>query len=142
MSDLSVEELLLVIEEAEEKKKRSVKNLDMNSVNRFISDLNIKTGLERIPTYVIFYTYTKKWVNKKKDKKANKVVFFRAFNKEFISTRSNKQRYYLLDPTSFDLTREGIIEAESFDRRLKSGKKEKRKKRKMGQPKKEQESKT
>lgn len=133
MSDKTLEELLSLVNEAEQKQERFVKNRDENSVNRFISDLNIKTGLERIPTFVIFYTYKKIWYNKVKDKKVNKIVFFRAFNKMFTQFRTNKQRYYLLDPSPFDLTREGILEAENFDKRLKSGKKEtSKKKRKVG----------
>ena len=133
MSQPSLEELLKLVDEAEQKQQRSVKNKDENSVNRFISDLEIKTGLERIPTFVIYYTYKKIWFNKVKDKKVNKIVFFRAFNKLFTQYRTNKQRYYLLDGDSFDLTREGLLEAENFDKRLNSGKKEKKK---MGQSKK------
>lgn len=126
MSDISLEKLLEAIDNAEEKQQRSVKNLHKTSVNRFISDLNIKTGLERIPTYVIFYAYKKNWIDPIKKKKVNKIVFFRAFNKLFTQLRTNKQRYYLLDPTSFNLTREGILEAEQYDRGLKSGKKTKK----------------
>jgi hypothetical protein len=127
LAEPSLEELLSKIDEAEQKQQRSVKNVDENSVNRFISDLEIKTGLERIPTFVIYFAYKKIWFNKVKDKKVNKIVFFRAFNKLFTQFRSNKQRYYLLDPTPFDLSREGLLEAEHFDKRLKSGKKEKEK---------------
>jgi hypothetical protein len=135
LSQPSLDELLKLVDEAEQKQQRSVKNKDENSVNRFISDLEIKTGLERIPTFVIYYTYKKVWFNKVKDKKVNKIVFFRAFNKLFTQHRTNKQRYYLLDGDPFDLTREGLLEAENFDKRLKSGKKEKKK---MGQSKKKQ----
>lgn len=126
MSDLSLEELLARVEKAEREQVRKVANKDNNSVDRFILDMNVKTGLERIPTHVIYYTYKKKWYNKSKDKKSNKIVFFRAFNKKFTQHRTNRQRYYLLDSTPFDLTREGLLEAEHFDRRLASGKKEKR----------------
>lgn len=126
MSELSLEELLARVEEAERQQKRNVANKDSNSIDRFIKDLDLKTGLEKIPTHVIYYTYIKKWYNKVKDKKANKIVFFRAFNKRFTQYRTNKQRYYLLDPTPFDLSREGLLESENFDRRQASGKKEKR----------------
>lgn len=138
MSTPSLEDLLKLVDEAEDKQQRSVKNKDENSVNRFISDLDIKTGLERIPTFVIYYTYKKIWYNKVKDKKVNKIVFFRAFNKLFTQYRSNRQRYYLLDPAPFDMSREGMLEAENFDKRLKSGKKEEKKTR---QSKKKQEPK-
>lgn len=140
MSDLSLDELLSKIDEAEKKQQRSVKNRDSNSVDRFISDLEIKTGLERIPTFVIYYHYRRKWYDTNKDKKVNKIVFFRAFNKKFTQIRTGKQRYYLLNPSSFDLSRESILQAEHYEERLRE--KAKEKKRKMGQSKKEQESKT
>ena len=76
MSELSLEELLARVEEAERRQSRKVANKDDNSVDRFILDMKVKTGLERIPTHVIYYTYKKKWYNKSKDKKSNKIVFF------------------------------------------------------------------
>lgn len=119
MSDLELNRLLEVLDRAEKKKERLVKRQDKNSVERFISDLNLKTGLELVPTYVIFYTYKKKWKDTNKEKKLNKIVFFRAFNKHFTQIRTNKQRYYLLDSSSFDMTREGIIEAKQYNKGLK-----------------------
>lgn len=126
MSEKSLSELLSIIEEAEVKKTKEVKSRDIGSVNRFISELNIKTGLDRIPTHVIFYHYKRKWSDPHKLKKVNKIVFFRSFNKLFTQTRTGKQRYYLLNSESFDLSRETLLEAEYFDQRLKSGKKEKK----------------
>lgn len=126
MSDLSLEDLLSIVNEAEVKQKREVKSRDLNSVDRFIKDLDIKTGLDKVPTYVIYYAYRQNWYDKFKDKKSNKIVFFRAFNKKFTQYRTNKQRYYLLDSSSFDTSREGIMKAENYNRRLSSAKKEKR----------------
>lgn len=127
MSDLSLEDLLNIINEAEVKKQREVKNRDCNSVDRFINSLNIKVGLDKIPTHVIYYFYRRKWFDTNKDKKVNKIVFFRAFNKKFTQYRTNKQRYYLLNKDSFSLSKEDLIEADNFDRRQASGKKEKKK---------------
>lgn len=121
-----LEDLLKLINETEEKQKRLVKSRDINSVDRFITDLQIKTGLVKIPTHVIFYHYRKKWYDKNKEKKVNKIVFFRTFNNQFRQSRTGKQRFYLLDPDSFDLDYETILKAENYDRSLKSGKKEKK----------------
>lgn len=120
MSDLTNEELLEFLKKAEEENKKGnikkVKSKDSSSVKRFIKDNNIETGLDKIPTYVIFYTYKRKWSdNIYKEKKVNKIVFFRAFNKLFTQIRTGKQRYYLLDKKSFDLTREGLLEAKYFE---------------------------
>jgi hypothetical protein len=123
LSDLSLEDLLSIVNEAELKKSREVKNKDLNSVDRFVNDLDIKTGLDKVPTHVIYYHYRRKWVDKNKDRKCNKIVFFRSFNKKFTQHRNNKQRYYLLNKDSFDLSREVLIEAENFDRKQASGKK-------------------
>ena len=76
-------------------------------------------GLERVPTYVIFYTYRVKWQGIYRSHKANKIVFFRAFNKHFSQVRTGKQRYYLLDGEAFDLTREGLLEAKHYDEKTK-----------------------
>lgn len=117
MSDITSEELLSFLESVEsDKKTKKVKPKDSSSVNRFIKDNNVETGLDKIPTYVIFYTYKKKWSDSiYKEKKVNKIVFFRAFNKLFTQIRTGKQRYYLLDKKSFDLTREGLLEAKYFE---------------------------
>lgn len=125
MSDLSLEKLLSIVNDVELKQKKEVKSKDLSSVCRFIKDLDIKTGLDRVPTHVIYYHYRQKWYDTFKDKKSNKIVFFRAFNKKFAQHRTNKQRYYLLDATSFDLSREELINAVNFDRKQASGKKEK-----------------
>lgn len=126
MSNLSLEDLLSIVNDAELKQKREVKSRDLSSVDRFINSLDIKTGLDRVPTHVIYYHYRQKWYDTNKDKKSNKIVFFRAFNKKFTQHRTNKQRYYLLDATSFNLSREELINAENFDRKQASGKKEKK----------------
>lgn len=139
MSEISLDDLLKAIDNAEEKKEkqqRSVKLKDQSSIRRFISDLNIKTGLDKVPTHVIYYTYRQKWKDTCKAKKSTKIVFFRRFKELFTQMRSNSQRYYLLDATPFDMTREGLLEAEHYDKGLKSGKKtekSKKEKRQMGQ---------
>jgi hypothetical protein len=130
MSNITNEEILDFLEKIEEdyknKKIRKIKSKDSSSVKRFVKDKNINIGLDKIPTYVIFYTYSTQWTDSTyRQKKVNKIVFFRAFNKCFIQTRTGKQRYYLLNKESFDLSREGLLKAKKFEERY-NEKKEKR----------------
>lgn len=149
MKEKSVDELLKLVEEAEKKQEDSSKftSKDKPHVKRFIEDLDIKTGVERVSTSVIFHAYIMKWKGQSREKKLKKIEFFRQFKRYFNQTRTGKQRYYLLDPQSFDLTREGILEANHYNanydkqKRTKSAnKKEKRRKREMGESQEKQES--
>lgn len=139
MSEL--DDLYKLIEESENKAKKSVKKKHSNSVDRFVSDLNITTGLDKIPTFVIYYHYKKLWKETTTMPKVNKIVFFRAFNKLFTQYRTGKQRYYLLDQESFDISREGIIEAREYNKRENVRIKKKKEKRKMGESKERKEPK-
>jgi hypothetical protein len=74
--------------------------------------------------------------------KVKKITFFRAFNKLFTQARTGKQRYYLLNGESFDLSREAVKRAEIYEQREKSRKQtNKKKKRKISVLKKELKSK-
>lgn len=147
MVEKSLDELLEFVEEAEKKQEDNSKfrSKDKPHVQRFIEDLKIQSGVERVSTSVIFHSYIMKWNGLSREKKLKKIEFFRQFSRNFNSTRTGKKRYYLLDPTSFDLTREGILEAEQYNtrynkkKRTESGRK-KEKTRKMGQSQKKQES--
>lgn len=132
MDSMTNQEILDFLEKVEKLEKkdipkvRSVKSKNLASVKRFVKDNDIETGLDKIPTYVVFYTYMKCWSDSiHKEKKVNKIVFFRAFNTMFTSTRTGKQRYYLLNKDSFDLSREGNLKAKQFEERY-NDKKEKR----------------
>ena len=121
MSDLDLDELLELLEKEAElrpsKKRYSSKkdNSHKDSCARFIRKMNVSKGLERVPNYVIYYTYKKIYKGAINEKKWSKHHFFRLFNKEFQQVRTGKQRYYLLDDGPFDLTREGLLEAKKYD---------------------------
>ena len=114
MADLD-ELLELVSKKLEEKEAEKSPKPQTESVKRFIETMNIRKGLDRIPNYVIYYTYKKKYKKAEGEEKWSKVHFFRLFNKYFDQARVGKQRYYVLDGSSFDLTREGRIEAKAYD---------------------------
>jgi len=117
MSEISLEELLKTLEEAEEVKEEVKKPVhkDLYHVDRFVKDLDVKCGLDRIPNYIIFYTYKKVWEGVQDNKKARKIKFFRSMNKRFTRVRDGKTRYYLLNADAFDLTREGKLKAKHYD---------------------------
>lgn len=117
--DIDLDALLSALEEAESEHDREsskYQSKDKPHVSRFIDDLNIKTGVERVSTSVIFYTYRKRWEGLKDKNKLKKIEFFRQFKRNFTPYRTGKQRYYLLDPSSFDLSREGLLEAEQYNK--------------------------
>ena len=143
MSNSNLDELLKILEEAEKKQKASpiskFSSKNKPHVKRFIDDLQIQTGVERVSTLVIFHAYINKWDGITREKKLKKIEFFRQFKKYFTSIRTGKQRYYLLSPESFDLSREGLLEADHYNKyynKVKRTRSElKEKKRALGQSK-------
>lgn len=114
MSNLSIDDLLKVVES----KKRSSKRLEDNSnVRRYLEETGWEAGTLAIPTYVIFWHYRTMW---KCDRhhKTNKIVFFRCFNKRFPAYRKNKQRFYLLKEGIIELTQEVLDEAKLYDKKF------------------------
>lgn len=101
----NIEELLDLLEESTKEKKVVTKEIDS-----FINQFNISEGSDKIPNYIIYYTYCN-YV----EKPYGKTHFFRLFNKHFKSYRTNKQRYYLLNKESFDYSHEGLLKAEKHN---------------------------
>lgn len=121
---LSIDELVKIAENAKSKNERVRGETTLHkSVDRFIKEFNVTSGITYVPNYVIFYTYRVRWQGMVADQKTNKIVFFRTFNKRFKQKRIGKQRRYLLDGSVFDLTREGLEEAKHYDRTQKAYKK-------------------
>lgn len=131
----NIDELLKIIEDAKAKtvEVRPSKKGQVQ-VDKFISDLKLQRGSDKIPTYVIFYHYRVKWDGINRSNKLNKIVFFRIFSKLFNPYRIGKQRYYLLDKSSFDISREGLQEAKYYEERFfgEARKKIKETKKKLG----------
>lgn len=122
MSDVSLEELLRTLqaaEEAEKEEKPKPVHKDVAHMDRFIEDMDVKVGTDRVPNYIIYYYYKKIWPAMRTDNKKAKIPFFRTFNKKFPSARDGRQRYYMLDGSAFDLTREGKLKAKHYDEKYK-----------------------
>ena len=116
----NLDELLKLLDEKLAEKESSLpQNKKIDSVRRFVEKKSIRKGLDKVPNYVIYFTYIKKYKATIGEEKWSKIHFFRVFNKYFEQTRVGKQRYYLLDSNSFDMSREGKIEAKDFDQKYK-----------------------
>ena len=119
MSDLNLDELLKLLEEEVSEKEQNVEKFNQDSCERFIQKSCIVKGLTRVPNYVIYYHYKKKYKTKQSEELWSKHHFFRLFNPHFEQKRTGKQRVYMLDGNSFDLTREGLLEAKKYDEEYK-----------------------
>jgi len=107
MNDLSLQELLQILERDPEKGPDLVPSKNDSKLSTFYSEKKIRSGVDRIATFMVYYLYKEVWGGD-----MSKIGFFRVFNKDFIQVRTGKQRYYLLDGDSFDLSREGKLEAQ------------------------------
>jgi len=113
-----LDSLLELLEDRSRERAKQAKAIPSKeeSCGRFIRKNGITKGIGRVPNYVIYFTYRTKYKIKLGEEKWSKVHFFRLFNKRFDQARTGKQKYYLLDEKSFDLTREGLLEAKKFDK--------------------------
>ena len=108
-----IEELLQLLEESDENPASDVPEEAKTKIQDFIWEYKIRSGIDRIPNHVIYYTYKVKFKGS-----LSKIEFFRQLTKSgFMKARTGKQRVYLLDGASFDLSREGLIEAEFFNKK-------------------------
>lgn len=114
----NVDEILKIIEEAKWKDKKG-RRTKADHVVKFAHDMNIQEGLDKIPTFFIYYLYLIKWEGINRAYKMKKIPFFRAFNKLYKSTRHGNQRFYLLNKVSLNISREDIIEAEFYEKKQK-----------------------
>ena len=121
MSEISLEDLLKSLEEAEEKKEtKTPVHKDLSHMDRYIQDSDIRIGTDKIPNYIVYYHYICVWQGvQSRDKKANKIKFFRALNKRFEKARgrNGKYRYYLFNKEAFELSRERLLKAEHYDKK-------------------------
>jgi hypothetical protein len=110
----SIEELLKLIEE---RPKSSHKQKEDNKdVLEFIKELQIESGTEAVPNYLIFYIYRSIWRVDQTKKKAKKITFFQTFGRHFPDYRKNNQRYYMLKEGMFNVNEEVLKAARQYDK--------------------------
>ena len=108
--DYDLHDLLRLLETDPEKGPDLVIE-EVSKISKFIREFKIHSGVDRIPVHVVYYTYKELFGGE-----LSKIEFFRQFKKDFIQRRTGKQRVYLLDGKSFDLSREGLILAEHHNK--------------------------
>ena len=106
--DLSLQELISLLDEAPE--KESIVLSKDSKISDYVNEINLVKGIDKVSTTVLWYSYKKVWGGY-----LSKVEFFRQLKKEgFAQFRTGKKRGYLVDASSFDMSREGLLEAEYF----------------------------
>lgn len=95
---------------------------------KFIYELGIKHGDEKIPAQLVYFTY-REW-NGWENKRQPRPQFFRDFSKFFNSIRTSNGVCYLLNPKPFDLSDEAywIMRKSIRDEKISSEKTKKAKK--------------
>lgn len=78
-----------------------------NSVVKFSKEYSLKSGPERVPSYIIYMVYRRLFTTVPNSAKIRPSAFFRTFKKLFTQRRSGNQRFYMLN-TDFGLSEEQI----------------------------------
>jgi len=130
MADYSLEELLDAIGKTPEKESFSYGT----KIDDFLIEYKIKKGVDRVPTTVLYFYYKEKFRGE-----LSRIEFFRQLNKlELDTARTGKQRYYLIDASKIDITKEGKRLARQYEQE----EKEQKRLRKVSRSKRKNDSKT
>lgn len=107
---IDVKELLKLVE------GDSSESLDtVYTLEDFIEDIKLTKGTDRIPNYILYYTYKEVY-----NGTMSKIELNRQLSKlGFIKVRTGKVRAWLFDGSSFDLTREGKLRARFHEKKEK-----------------------
>lgn len=116
MADYSLEELLNAIGKAPEE-KQELSHFG-TKIDDFLFEYNIKKGFDRVPNYVLYFYYKERFRGE-----LSKIEFFRQLNKIGLETaRTGKQRYYLIDSSDLDISKEGKRLAKQYEQEEKNKK--------------------
>lgn len=110
----TIQELLDLVNSRPARKRKEKE--DNRHVLDFISDLEIESGTQAVPNYIIFYVYRNLWRPEEGHKKAKKITFFQTFGKKFPDYRHGKQRFYMLKEGIFTVTEEIKKAAKAYDK--------------------------
>jgi hypothetical protein len=89
---VKLEELLSRIKKNKKTSDSTVPFKD--SIEEFTSKYQIVQGIDRVPTFVLYYLYENYTSTFLKD---SKIEFFRKLSKSLQSKRNGNQRFYLID---------------------------------------------
>lgn len=119
VEELSIDDLIALVEGTDEE----IILEKISDASKFIYELGIKNGREKITAELIYHTY-KGWKGWNQKRQA-KPYFFRDFNKYFEKQRGTHGTFYYLSPKPFDLSEETfwLVRKEIREAKAKTSKK-------------------
>jgi len=84
---------------------------ETNPFKLYLSHYNITNGVDRIPTYVLYYCYSLFIAKSREDLPLSRIVFYKTLKRFIQPIRWGKQRYYLIDKTVLKIDEEMIFKA-------------------------------
>jgi hypothetical protein len=87
-------------ERIERNKQKSLEATDGGFFSLYLSHYNLKKGLDKVPTHLLYYSYFTFIAHHKEELPLSKGCFFKELKKHFKAVRWGKQRYYLIDKSS------------------------------------------
>ena len=81
-------------------KQKSLEATDGGFFSLYLSHFNLKKGLDKTPTHLLYYCYVNFIASHKEELPLTKVGFFKELKKHFKAVRWGKQRYYLIEKSS------------------------------------------
>lgn len=100
-------------------KNKQKKEVVFNSFDFFLKSYNIENGLDKVPTYLIYYLYRKFLSSNLEILPIKKRQFFKQFKQLFKLKRYGKQRYYLLDKKVLKFTEDDLINSRIYEKKKK-----------------------
>lgn len=111
------------LDELKKRIESNKKKLDLSSFDQYINYYNLKKGLDKVPTHVLYYAYSTFIKRFEEDLPLNTVTFYKRLKKSFKSVRWGNQRYYLLDRQSIQNIDENLEFRANLWKRTKNKKK-------------------
>lgn len=84
----------------EHNKSKSLETASGGFFSFYIGYYNLKKGIDRVPTYLLYYVYKSLIEGYEEELPLSKTSFFKELKTHFKAIRWGKQRYYLLDKQS------------------------------------------
>ena len=81
-------------------KAKSLETASGGFFSFYINHYNLKTGLDKVPTYLLYYAYKSLIAQHEEELPLSNPCFFKELKTHFKAIRWGKQRYYLLDKQS------------------------------------------
>ena len=100
-------------------KNKNKKEVVTGNFTHFISSYNIEKGLDKVPTYLIYYLYRQFLQKNQEILPIKKSMFFRHFKALFELKRYGKQRYYMLAKSKIKATDDDLINSRIYEKKKK-----------------------